>query len=320
MKVLLMITLTLSLIACEQQELPEVTVDAEQGIGAANVKNDNASNDSTDDTAVAEPGEDSEDDHSAPTPPEQDQPTVLRAAAMVSSSSESMQLGDQRTLTVTVMTDSEFEGGNINVRIDRDELAGVDDGSYVKTDLSSSVVSGLGANSSRTILLTLETKTMSPSFSAKELKVVIEKDGLEKEYPLMLEVRPEVEVAIISAQSTPYMYNRSRATCFQEHAQGLQVIFANRTNDFAAGREPCIHTQGVLQHCNQGDPNSRMKLNEVYVVGRPGNPRKVMPSSGSVNAIYYDHFNGNDSNGKRLYFNVEPGTERTINNGGTTCE
>ena len=45
-----------------------------------------------------------------------------------------------------------------------------------------------------------------------------------------------------------------------------------------------------------------------------------MPSSGLVNAIYYDHFNGNDSNGKRLYFNVEPGTERTINNGGTSCE
>ena len=166
MKVMFLITLTLSLIACEQQELPEVTVEAEQGIGVASAKDDSANNDSSDETAAAEPGEDSEDDHSAPTPPEQDQPTVLRAAAMVSSSSESMQLGEQRTLTVTVMTDSEFEGGNIYVRIDRDELQGIDDGSYVKTDLNSSVVSGLGPNSSRTLLLTLETKTMSPSFSA----------------------------------------------------------------------------------------------------------------------------------------------------------
>lgn len=313
-------------LACTEQELPEVTVEGEEIVEGTNSNQGNTSGgeateeetsgSSSNGGAAGSTGGQDDDDHSTPPPPAQTQPTVLRAAAMLSSTSESMQLGEKKMLTISLMTDSEYEAGVLNVSLNRDSISALDSGTYVQTTLSSSAVN-LSASDSQDVTLEFDIKTMAPSFDASELKIIIEKDGLTKEYPLMLEVKPEVEVAIISAQNTPYMYNRGMATCFREHAAGLQVIFSNRTNDFQAGNEPCIHTGGVLRHCDTGN---RMSQNETYIVGRPGDLRKVMPSSGLVNAIFYDHFNNQDSIGRRLFFNVTPGEEGNMTSGGVACE
>ncbi|MAZ47721.1 MAG: hypothetical protein CME65_04115 [Halobacteriovoraceae bacterium] len=307
MKFLLMMPLLVMNLACTEQELPEVTVQSEEIIETSQVNNDSEASDNN---------SDDEDDHSTPPPPAQVQPNVLRAAAMLSSSSESLQLGEKKVITISLMTDAEFEPGPLNVSLNRDSIESMDPGTYIQTTLSQEVVN-LDSSDSRDITLEFDIKTMAPSFDENELKIIIEKDGLSKEYPVMLEVKPEVEVAIISAQNTPYMYNRGMATCFRAHSEGLQVIFSNKTNDFQSGDEPCIHTGGVLRHCDTGN---RMSQNETYIVGRPGDPRKVMPSSGLVNAIFYDHFNNQDSIGRRLFFNVTPGDETNMTSNGVACE
>ena len=310
MKLTSLLFMLMFIFACTEQELPEVTVESEEVVGSSSTGSGNGGGSNVDDNS----GDD--DDHSTPPAPPQNQPTVLRAAAMLSSSSESMQLGEKKMITISLMTDDEFDPGVLNISLDRTNLDPMDDGTYVVSTLSSESVV-LGASDSQDITLEFDIKTMAPSFDASQLTLVIEKDGLSKEYPISLEVRPEVEVAIISAQSTPYMYNRGMATCFRQHADGLQVIFSNRTNDFQAGSEPCIHTSTPLQHCVT---SNRMAQNETYTVGRPGSPRRVMPSEGLSNAIFYDHFNNQDSIGRRLFFNVTPGEEGNLTSGGVACE
>lgn len=325
-----LLVLSLVFVACEQQEqLPEYVeegieqiseqVQVNDGVADQQVDDGSGGDDqNTDDHDVVDNGDDEMD-----TPP----PTDIKATVALSSSSESMLLGSEDKLTVTVATDADFPGGDIELSVDRSNLNGAnDDDKYVLTSLAQTTISGMGANETRQIDLDLEIKTMARSFPPTELKVVITQNGFSKDASLMLEVQPNIEVAVLAPQAdnnSPHMWNRGLSTCMRTHPTGVGIIFVNRSNNFASGSEPCVHTGGPLAHCNTGN---RMSFNETYDGGRrvtadANRNGAVENNDTNAAAVYYDHFESTgDSIGRRLFFNVVPGTETTVGRNGNNCE
>lgn len=303
---LFLLMFTFALVGCEQEQLPEISEDVQGEVTAIP---------STEESEVVSDGNNQnnqdEEDHQNNNDMNQNQSdeTVLKASVMVSNTAMSMRLGETQALVISVVADADFAGDDISISVDRGGLAGMDpNGTYVRTDLAATTISGLAAGSSQNVMLNLETLTMAPSFNAQELKIKISQGELEKETSFMLEVIPEIYVDIISAQQTPYTYNRTaQNTCLRPHGgQGVQVVFRNRTNDFASGSEPCIHTDTPLNHCNTG---TRMpNMTGEY------RPRRVPANQNpnDLNAQFYDHFNGQDRNGRRIHFNVAPGMEGNV--------
>ena len=295
------------LFGCNIEEIPiEGDVSSvEEIIENGNNSGGEGNNNNTGDTGEGGNSGD-EDDHDMNTDNQNNQgdESVLQANVMLSESAMSLRLGETKSMVVTIAAEPEFSGDPINISVDRSSLNdnNIDDGTYVKLNLASQQINNLAAGTSQNVMFFLETETMAPSFSAQTIKVIISQGSLEKEAEFTIEVVPEIEVNIISAQQTPYTYNRGQRTCIRTHGgDGVQVIFSNKTNDFPAGGGPCIHTGFPLQHCNIG---TNMDQNDIYL------PPKVTASAGvGANNRYYNHNNGNDNNNRRLYFNVVPGTE-----------
>ncbi len=123
---------------------------------------------------------------------------------------------------------------------------------------------------------------------------------MEKEFQINLEVKPQLTVGIIS-DSVPHGYDQANQIYTRSHADGLQIVFQNKTMNFGAnGNGPCIHTTSPLQHCST---SNRMEPGEQYF------PPKVFPGLGYRKAIFYNHFNGSDNISRFIHFNVAPGNE-----------
>jgi hypothetical protein len=161
------------------------------------------------------------------------------------------------------------------------------------------------------MILSIDVKSMSPSFksavSGGEGKIMIKassfQDGqmLEKDFQVNLTVKPQITIGIVS-DSVPHAYDQANQVYTRAHAEGIQVVFENKTMNFGAnGGGPCIHTTSPLRHCTT---SNRMEPGEKYL------PPKVQANAGYRKAVFYNHFNGSDNIGRFIHFNVAPGNEQ----------
>jgi hypothetical protein len=238
-------------------------------------------------------------------------PSTLPVDIIVSESNVSMELAQVKMVPIQVKADTYFEPGSIEVSVDYSSLLGfsINAGDYIQTTLNQTNFN-LNSNGTVNLVLSIDVKSMAPSFKAKnnggDGELIIRVTGvqggqeMEKTFQINFEVKPQLTVGIIS-DAVPHGYDQANQIYTRQHSDGLQVVFQNKTMNFGLnGNGPCIHTTYPLQHCAT---NNRMEPGETYL------PPKVFPTVGYRKAIFYNHFNSSDNISRYIHFNVAPGNE-----------
>lgn len=241
-------------------------------------------------------------------------PSNLPVDIIVSESNVSMELAQVKMIPIQIKANQYFEAAPIEVNVDYSSLLGfsINSGDYITSTLNQTNFN-LNNNGTVNIVLTLDVKSMAPSFKAKNnggdgellIRVTGTQQGqlMEKVFQINFEVKPQLTVGIIS-DAVPHGYDQANQIYTRQHSEGVQIVFQNKTMNFGInGNGPCIHTTFPLQHCST---SNRMEPGEIYL------PPKVFGDVGYRKAIFYNHFNSSDNISRYIHFNVAPGTENGL--------
>ncbi|MCB9093099.1 MAG: hypothetical protein H6621_01955 [Halobacteriovoraceae bacterium] len=251
----------------------------------------------------------SEDDHNDGVLPRD--PSGLPVSISLSESQATLELAEDKPYTVTIKADSSYSGGSIDLSVDRSSIdgAGIKAGKDVGFEFSPSKIS-LSAGETKTAVLKIKTTSMAPSFSGKNIKIVAMESGDDagSSQNLNLEVLPRITIRLMN-DAVPALYDKDEKLCFREHTAGLEVEFMNNSANSTGNKGLIPHATSGLEH---GPTNVFLQPGESYV-----HTRKVMPDIGQRVNTWYNHHLGNDNNGKRMFFNLQPGEESDSDNCGT---
>lgn len=236
-------------------------------------------------------------------------PSDLGVSTAVSKMLVSSELSQTNIIQLSFNASDYFLPGVVDLEIDDSQIAATGEMAmdYIELKLSKSKVD-LVNNNNDAVTLEIKVDSMAPSFSAKQVTIRMSAEQgasgvLEKFVTFNLEVKPQITIGILS-DAVPRVYTHGKNTFVRAHAgAGVQVVFQNMTSTFGLnGDGPCIHTNAPLKHC---DRSNRMSPGEKYL------PPKVMAGDYSK-PVYYDHYKGADSIGRRIHFNVKPGEEDSL--------
>ncbi len=244
-------------------------------------------------------------------PDPSDEGSSLPLDIIIPESNISMELSSVKQIPVKIKAQDTFQNSSIEVYVDYGDLLGfsINAGDYIKTSLSRQRIF-LSAGQEIELMLSIDVKSMAPSFNSisegGDGKIIIRAVGnqgsgqRQSEKVIGLKVNPILTIGILT-KDAPYSYDQPNQIYTRAHDEGLQVVFVNKVPGFGDdGMGPCIHTTAPLKHCNV---NERMKPGDTYL------PPKVLPSKGLRQAVFYDHFESDDSIGRYIHFNVVPGME-----------